>query len=119
MSLPPELWRSCRVVACETRLQLLLNALRTCYEQSVSFKTIIRLATGFTHQRRIEIVRALTGKSLSFQELWGVTGMSIAELSRHLDKLECRGFVKESGDVYRITGSGNALGRTLLKLARG
>ncbi len=181
MRLPPELWRSCRVVACETRLQLLwhifeqgelyvnearllvglsqpcasahlrgvadrgllisrredmrviyraeansavafsgeiLNALRACYEQSVSFKTIIRLATGFTHQRRIEIVRALNGKSLSFQELWSVTGMSIAALSRHLDKLERRGFVKEAGDVYRMGGSGNTLGRTLLKLAQ-
>jgi len=45
--------------------------------------------------------------------------MSLAALSRHLDKLERRGFVKESGAVYRIGGSGNALGRTLLKLARG
>ncbi len=182
MRLPPELWRSCRTVACESRLELLwnvfeqgelsvnearllvglsqpcasaqlrgladrgllisrredmrviyraeanstmafsgeiLDALRVCYERSVSFKTIIRQATGFTHQRRIEIVRALNGRSLSFLELWGVTGMSLAALSRHLDKLERRGFVKESGAVYRIGGSGNALGRTLLKLARG
>ena len=181
MKLPPELWKSCRAVACETRLKLLwhifeqgelyvnearllvglsqpgasaqlrglsdrgflisrredmrviyraeansavafsveiLDALRACYEQSVSFKTIIRLATGFTHQRRIEIVRALNGRSLSFQELWSATGMSTAALSRHLDKLKRRGFVKESGGVYRTGASGNALGRTLMKLAR-
>lgn len=182
MRLPPELWRSCRAVACETRLRLLWNvfevgelsvtearllvglsqpgasaqlrvlaergllisrredmrviyraeansavvfsseileALRECHERSVSFKTMIRQATALTHQRRIEIVRALHGRSLSFQELWSVTGMSSAALSRHLNKLTQRGFVKASTGVYRMGGSGNVLGRTLLKLALG
>lgn len=182
MKLPPALWRSCRVIACETRLQLLwhlfeggelsvnparllvgisqpnasaqlralgergliiprredmrviyraeansakafapelLGALQKCFEQSVPFKTIIRQATAFTHERRIEIVRALNGKQLSFAKLLDATGMSSAALSRHLNKLERRGFVKRRGGVYRLGSPGNTLGRTLMKCAFG
>jgi len=180
LNLRPALWRTCRVIACETRLQLLwhildegessvtdamlcvgvsqpnasnqlralcdrgliiprresmeviyraeangsasfapeiLDALRICYERSVAFATIIRQATAFTHERRIEIVRALRGRSLSTPALRDATGMSPSALLRHLDKLEKRGFVKEASGSYRMGAPGNALGRTLLKLA--
>jgi len=180
MNVPPALWRSCRVMACETRLQLLwhifeegelsvnparylvgisqpsasaqlraladrglivsrredmrviyraeanravdfapdlLDALRECYERSMSFRIIIRQATAFTHERRIEIVRALRGKSLPFATLQDTTGMSSTALSRHLDKLERRGFVKRIKGVSRLGIPGNRLGRTLMKLA--
>jgi DNA-binding transcriptional ArsR family regulator len=182
MKLPPALWRSCRVIACETRLQLLwqlfeggelsvnsarflvgisqpgastqfralsergfiiprredlrviyrpeansavpfaqelLEALQNCFEQSVPFKTIIRQATAFTHERRIEIVRALNGKCLSFAELLEVTGMSSAALSRHLNKLERRRFVKRTTGFYRLRTLRNGLGRTLMECAVG
>ena len=181
MRLPPALWRSCRVVACETRLQLLwhifeegelsvnparflvglsqpsasaqlralaergliiprredmrviyraeansavsfapelLEALRECYERSMPLKTIIRQATAFTHERRIEIVRALRGKMMSSSELLDATGMSSTALSRHLNKLERRGFVKRIAGLYRLSIPGNRLGRTLMKLTR-
>jgi len=182
MKLPPSLWRSCRVIACETRLQLLwhifeggelsvnsarfltgisqpsasaqlralgergliisrrenmrviyraeansalafapelLEMLRNCFEQAVPFKTIIRQATAFTHERRIEIVRALNGKLLSFAELLEVTGMSSTALSRHLNKLERRSFVKRTKGSYCLVTPGNVLGRTLMKCALG
>ena len=95
----------------------LLKALHTCYDQSVSFKTLIRQATAFTHERRIEIVRELKGKKLPFHTLVQTTGMSPSALSRHLDKLEARGFVKYRDGLYRSAYPGNVLGRTLLRLA--
>ncbi len=180
MRLPPALWRSCRVVACETRLRVLwhildnkelsvdavrqlegmsqprasiqlkalaskglvvyrregmqviyraeadqavafaqeiLEALRICYERRASFKTIIRQATAFTHERRIEIVRALQDGPLACEELLGKTGMSGSALSRHLDKLERRGFVKRIDRVYEMATPDSPLGRTLMNLA--
>ena len=181
MKLRPTLWRTCRVIANETRLQLLwhifdegelcvnqlvqrvgatrpnasnqlralsarglitsrrekknviyraeansgvdfaselLEALRQCHEQSTPFKTIIRQATAFTHERRIEIVRALNGKKLSFGGLRDTTSMSPAALSRHLEKLEARRFIKRTDGIYRLAWPGNPLGRTLIKIAR-
>lgn len=180
MKLPPALWQSCRVIACETRLRLLwfifeegelsvnparllagisqpgasaqlkalgergliiprredmrviyraeansavkfapelLDALRKCFESPMSFKAIIRQATAFTHERRIEIVRALNGEPLPFAKLMDATGMSSTALSRHLDKLERRGFVKRTEGVYRLGRPRNSLGRTLMRLA--
>jgi len=181
MKLRPTLWRTCRVIANETRLQLLwhifvegelyvnqlvqqtgatrpntstqlralsarglityrrekknviyraeanngvdfapdlLEALRQCHERSMPFKTVIRQATAFTHERRIEIIRALVGKKLSFGGLRDTTGMSAAALSRHLEKLKARGFIKRTGGLYHIVWPGNPLGRTLIKIAR-
>lgn len=180
MNVPPALWRSCRVIACETRLKLLwcifekgelsvtqvrlltglsqprasvqlkvlsergliisrredmrviyraeanhavafapelLDALKGCFDRLMSFKTIIRQATAFTHERRIEIVRVLRGKSLSFSQLLSVTGMSSSALSNHLDKLGRRGVVTRREGLYRMGATGNSLGRVLLKLA--
>jgi len=181
MELRPTLWRTCRVLASETRLQLLwllfdegglcvgelagrtgmscpnasnqlralsargliaprrekmkvlyrveanrgvyfapglLEALRICREQSMPFKTIIRQSTGFTHCRRIEIIRALVGKRIPFEGLRDATGISPSALSRHLEKLETRRFVGKTGGEYRIGRPGNPLGRELLRIAR-
>lgn len=96
---------------------VLLNALRGCYEQGVPFKTMIRQATALTHERRIELVRALTGKGLAFHELAETTGMSASALSRHLQKLEARGFVKYKNGIYLRGTPKNPLGRILLKIA--
>ncbi|QHI68936.1 ArsR family transcriptional regulator [Tichowtungia aerotolerans] len=95
----------------------ILEALRDCYEKSVALKTLIRHATAFTHERRIEIFRALHGTSLTAPALRDATGMSPSALWRHLEKLVRRGYVKEADHAYRIGGAGNTLGRTLLKLA--
>ncbi len=179
MKLRPTLWRTCRVIASETRLKLLwqlfetgelcvqelvertgisrpnasnqlralnarglitprredmrviyraeanteigfaeplLTTLRTCFDCSMTFKTIIQQATAFTHERRIEIVRALDGKKLQFHELLEATALSSAALSRHLRKLEDRGIVRGIGGQYRLSRTGNPLGRTLVKI---
>lgn len=94
-----------------------LDALRDCVKQGIAPKTVIRHATAFTHERRIEIFRALHGRSLSAPALRDVTGMSVSASLRHLDKLVRRGYVNRDGRVYRIGRTGNPLGRTLQKLA--
>jgi len=181
MKLRPTLWRTCRAIACETRVKLLwlifqgeelsvqelaemaeislsnasnqlrrlssrglisfrrekmrviyraeanesldaapmlLDALRACNERNTSFKTVMQMATAFTHERRIEIVNALQGRRKPFHELTEKTGISPSALSRHLDKLERRGFVKYRDGCYLLSTPGNPLGRTLLRLAR-
>ncbi len=94
-----------------------LAALQECCERSVSFAALIRHATAFTHERRVEILRALRGRSLSTSALRDVTGMSSSALLRHLDKLLRRGCVTEQNRICRMGSSGNPLGRVLLKLA--
>ena len=94
-----------------------LEALRRCHERGVSFKTLIRHATAFTHERRIEILRALRGRSLTALALRDATGMSSSALCRHLDKLMRRGYVRSVDRSCRIGIPANTLGRMLLKLA--
>jgi len=179
--LHPTLWRTCRIIACETRLSILwslfenhescvieaagetatsannattqlralnargliafrrekmrviyrpeanhavdnapelLNELKKCYKQSMSFEVIIRQATAFTHERRIEIVRALNHSKQTFGDLRDSTGMSSSSLSRHVGKLEARGFVTLTNGVYSLSCPNNSLGKVLLKIAR-
>jgi DNA-binding HxlR family transcriptional regulator len=95
----------------------LLKALNVSFQQSLPKETVIRMATAFTHERRIEIVRALDGSKKTFYELRETTGMSAPSLSRHIRKLETRGFVIRTSERYCLARPENCLGRTLLKLA--
>jgi DNA-binding transcriptional ArsR family regulator len=176
----PTLWRTCRVVACETRLQLLwhifqheklfvtelarlsgistptatihlralnargliiphrekmkvfyraeansavafapelLAALRNCCENDIPFKTVIRRATAFTHERRIELIRSLTQSEQTFDELLKTTGMSASSLSRHSGKLKARGLIRRNRGKYRLEKPGDELGHVLLEAA--
>jgi len=178
--LRPTLWRTCRVIACETRLRLLwllfdekslcvaelakkagiseqnasiqlralnarglvkatkvrtkvfykpepneelesavllLDTLRQCHDIGIPFHSVIRQATAFTHERRIRIVRALSGSAKPFGALFVATGIPASSLWMHLEKLQKRGFVKSGGDRYRLAIPRNALGRVLLKIA--
>lgn len=178
--LTPTLWRTCRALACETRLRLLWNifqyeklsvselaqqtgicvptatlhlralnargliiphrekmkvfyraranpaiavapallmALRNCYANSVPFHAVVRQATAFTHERRIELIRALNGSDLTFDELLEKTGMSASALSRHLSKLKARGFIRRNRGKYRRATPPNELGTVLLNAA--
>ena len=176
--LRPTLWRTCRVLACETRLEmlrllfergelcvfemadltgisphnastqlralnarglitprrkdqrviyraeaneeleaapLLLEAVRDAFAKKTSAKTIFHLCTAFTHQRRVELVRILTGGPQSFGDLMEKTGMSTSALWNHLDKLSDRGFVSEQDRRYRLRRIRDPLRRALLK----
>lgn len=180
MQIKPALWRSCRTIACETRLKLLwvlfrekelcvsdaaecvrignaqtslqlhalnerglicfrrekmqvyyrpeanelvefapqlLEALRQCYERQMAHATVIRHATAFTHERRIEVVRALDRTTMSWNDLAIETGMSESSLFLHLGKLEKRGFVVKTGDAWQLTRPQNRFGAHLLRIA--
>ncbi len=178
--LRPTLWRTCRVIACETRLRLLwclfekeglcvsdlaaevgisdqnastqlrainarglisvqrvklevfyhpeanpevehaealLNALRQAHEDQMSFKSVIRQATAFTHARRIQIIRSLAEKRGSIADLEECLKIPRPSLGHHLLKLEARNFVKSIIGVYRPNRPSNSLGRVLMKVA--
>jgi len=180
MQIKSALWRSCRTIACDTRLQLLwllfrekelcvsavaeslhignaqasqqlhilnerglicfrrekmqvyyrpeanelvefaprlLEGLRQCYERQMAHNTVIRQATALTHERRIEVVRALDRTAMSWNDLAAATGMSDSSLFLHLGKLEARGFVLKTGDAWRLTRPQNRFGSHLLRIA--
>jgi DNA-binding transcriptional ArsR family regulator len=78
---------------------------------------LFKLATAFTHPRRIEVYRAVKHGADSFVRVQAATHISRRALARHLAKLEARGFVKKEGDVYAVTNHAHPLGRVLARLA--
>jgi len=179
--LRPTLWRTCRVIACETRLELLwalfdeekrcvadlaryvgmgeaqasvqlrvlnargliksrrvktrvfyspeanasvdyaselLEGLRQAFEHHMTFKSVIRQATAFTHHRRIELVHVLSGQKMDWETLVQATSMPTSSLFLHLEKLIARGFVVKVGNQYKCVRPSNQLGRLLLTIAR-
>ena len=95
----------------------LLPELRKCQKNGVSFKTVIREATAFTHDRRIQIVRCLAASDEPFTSLLEKTGMTTSPLNRHLKKLSNRNFIQKQGKVYHLRQPDSMLARRLLKLA--
>ena len=92
----------------------LLEALRTCYSNAVSHSQIIRLATAFTHPRRIAIARALNGEGMPEAVLSVKTHISPESLFRHIKKLEKRGFIKKVGEIVYLVGHEMPFGQVLL-----
>lgn len=97
----------------------ILEALRNCYENAVSYSQIMRLTTAFTHPRRIAIVQVLADGGMDEVALALQSQISPEALSRHLKKLEDRGFVVKVGDSVRLRDPDSLLGKTLLKAALG
>ena len=178
--LRPTLWRTCRVIACESRLRLLwllfgekelsvcdlayragmgepqasvqlralnarglisyrrekmrvlysahandavdfapqlLSGLRTSYDQNMRFSTVIRHATAFTHQRRIELVRILSRRAMDRDALLEASGMSVSAQFLHLNKLIARKVVGKTEEHYILLQPINPLSRVLLQAA--
>jgi DNA-binding transcriptional ArsR family regulator len=81
-------------------------------------EAIFKLATGFTHPRRIEVFRAITNGARSLSNLPAATNIPGRALSRHLAKLEARGFVKREMALYVATIQRHPFGRVLARIAR-
>jgi DNA-binding transcriptional ArsR family regulator len=97
----------------------IINALRLVFRRRAQpIEAIFKLATAFTHPRRIEVFRALTNGADSFAKLQAATHIPVRALSRHLAKLEARGFVKEEGALYVATIHGHPFGRVLARAVR-
>ena len=96
----------------------LARAIRSTFQhETAPVETVFRLATAFTHARRIEIVRALKNAPQTRAQLKAATGISADALRRHRAKLEARGFVTSRLGAYRWVPRSDALGRELERLA--
>lgn len=95
----------------------LFPALRKYQENGISFETVIREATAFTHERRIQIVRCLAVSDEPFDSLLSKTGMSTPALNRHLKKLIDRNVIQKEGKVYKLCQPASVMARCLLELA--
>jgi DNA-binding transcriptional ArsR family regulator len=95
------------------------KALRPVFRRRAqAIEPIFKLATGFTHPRRVEVFRALTNGADSFAKLQAATKMPARALSRHLAKMEARGFVKKETALWVATVQRDPFGRVLARLAR-
>ena len=76
----------------------LLNALNTRLQaDKKAVRAVFRLATAFTHPRRVELYLALRGKPQTLAELKASLGIPGRALLRHLQKLHSRGFLTVLG----------------------
>lgn len=82
-------------------------------------ETVFRLVTAFTHPRRLRLIRALTAGPASVSALMRVTHISRQALTRHLAKLQSRGFVIHLKGAYRLECPRRRLAGILLTLAKG
>lgn len=100
---------------------LLLGSLSECHAKGVGFSQIVRDATGFTHWRRIDIVKTLPDMpaSSTVSELSVAAGIPVASLGRHLRKLEARHYIEAvGGDSYALGQPESMLAKVLLGIAR-
>ena len=96
----------------------IVKALRLVFRQRAQpIEAIFKLATAFTHPRRVEAFRALRNGADSFAKLQAITKMPARALSRHLAKLEARGFMKKEMARYVATNQRHPFGRVLARLA--
>ena len=96
----------------------LVSALRKALQQEDHpIESVFRLATAFTHPRRVEVYRALQPAPHELGQLQSATGISGGALVRHLRKLKARGFVKEQHGWYEATRPASDMGRELARLA--
>ena len=99
--------------------QEIVKALRLVFRRRAQpIEAIFKLATGFTHPRRVEIFRALANGADSFAKLQAATNMPARALSRHLAKMEARGFVKNEIALCVATIQRHPFGRVLARSAR-
>jgi DNA-binding HxlR family transcriptional regulator len=96
----------------------ILTSLRLVFRRRAQpIEALFKLATAFTHPRRVEVFRAVKNGTDSFGKLQAATHISARALSRHLAKLEARGFVKSEMEVYAVTNQAHPFGRVLARLA--
>lgn len=98
--------------------RLILKTLKgALLDEKRSEGDIRRTLTGFTHPRRLAILRHLQrNRSASVEELAVSTQISLPALSRHLSKLEARQLVSYAEQEWRLATQPNRLAQTLLRL---
>jgi predicted ArsR family transcriptional regulator len=113
-------WVEYSISSGQERLSSLITALRLACNRNDFVDSTFRLATAFTHPRRIDVFRAVTRQPRRFAELRSVTGIPARALLRHLQKLKARGFIvyrRGRPGTYVLKKHGSAVGRALAGLA--
>lgn len=95
----------------------IVGAVREHCTAGAENESLIRMATAFTHPRRISIARCLCAGEKSYLELLVSIRISQAALYRHLEKLSARSMVEMENERYRLADPEDPLGRTLLTIA--
>jgi DNA-binding transcriptional ArsR family regulator len=95
----------------------MVAALRMTFQRENPIDIIFRLATAFTHPRRVEIFRVMQTRPQTLEQLQASTRIPGWALLRHLKKLETRGFVTRRGGLYAAVKRTDALGQALARLA--
>jgi len=96
----------------------MVDALRRAFlREQHPVETIFKMATAFTHPRRIEVFRALQGEARTAAQIQQATAISERAVRRHLWKLESRGFVIYRSGRYAVLNRPDAFGRELVRLA--
>lgn len=96
----------------------ILTALRLVFRRRAQpVEALFKLATAFTHPRRVEVFRAVKDGKDSFGKLQAATHISTRALSRHLAKLEARGFVKSELEIYAVITQTHPFARAVARLA--
>lgn len=86
-------------------------------KESDSIETVFKVATAFTHPRRIELFKLLSNQPRTVEQLRAVTKISSWALSRHLHKLESRGFIARQEKMFVAINQASELRRELARLA--
>ncbi len=96
----------------------LVAAMRLVFQREAQpVEKLFKLATAFTHPRRIEIFRALQTGPGTHGQLHAATRVPSRALQRHLKKLVGRGFVECQLGRYGVAARSDAFGRELARLA--
>lgn len=90
---------------------------KTVADTGMKNRHVLKIATAFTHERRIVIVRHLQPGSTSARALSLRTQIPLMTLYRHLDKLVARRIVKSENHLYALGKPSKLLGETLLSIA--
>jgi len=89
----------------------------TLHSSNRPLDTIYRLATAFTHPRRVAIYSAVAEGPRTAADLHAGLRLSARALQRHLRKLTARGFVVERDGTFAVRRRHDGLGRELARLA--
>ena len=81
------------------------------------FEPLFKLATAFTHPRRLEVFRVITKGANSFNKIQAATRIPSPALERQLEKLEARGFIAGRRGAYAARTQGDPFARALARLA--
>jgi DNA-binding transcriptional ArsR family regulator len=97
----------------------LVAAMRRFFRREAKpVETMFKLATSFTHPRRVEIFRVLLTGPRTVEQLHAATRIPFMALRRHLRKLETRAFVTRQAGLYATAPRVDEIGATLARLAR-